>query len=109
MVCILPGSFSLTDMAESVRTLSEEEKEKLARDVNLVSESVRTLSEKEKEKLARDVNLVSEFKSNKFEKEAQKNWDVFYKRNTTKFFKDRHWTRREFGELINSSDEVSII
>lgn len=74
-----------------------------------MAESVRTLSEEEKEKLARDVSLVSEFKRNKYENEAQKNWDVFYKRNTTKFFKDRHWTRREFGELINSSDEESLV
>ena len=71
-----------------------------------MAKSTRTLSDEEKEKLAKDVSLVSEFKQNKFEKEAQKNWDIFYKRNTTKFFKDRHWTRREFGELVNSSDEV---
>ncbi|KAI8846614.1 S-adenosyl-L-methionine-dependent methyltransferase, partial [Chytridium lagenaria] len=32
-------------------------------------------------------------------KEAAKNWDNFYKRNTTNFFKDRHWTAREFEEL----------
>uniref|UniRef100_UPI0031B8B38C tRNA N(3)-methylcytidine methyltransferase METTL6 n=1 Tax=Homo sapiens TaxID=9606 RepID=UPI0031B8B38C len=31
--------------------------------------------------------------------EAQKNWDLFYKRNSTNFFKDRHWTTREFEEL----------
>ena len=44
--------------------------------------------------------LVTEFKANKLEAEAQKNWDLFYKRNETNFFKDRHWTTREFQELI---------
>ncbi|XP_037310001.2 tRNA N(3)-methylcytidine methyltransferase METTL6 [Pungitius pungitius] len=42
---------------------------------------------------------VSGFKLRKLEEEAQKNWDLFYKRNTTNFFKDRHWTTREFQEL----------
>lgn len=51
------------------------------------------------EKLSGDQILVSDFKQMKLEKEAQKNWDLFYKRNTTNFFKDRHWTTREFEEL----------
>ncbi|XP_053120989.1 tRNA N(3)-methylcytidine methyltransferase METTL6 [Hemicordylus capensis] len=59
----------------------------------------RTLSPGEVEKLAKDQVLVSDFKRLKLEKEAQKNWDLFYKRNSTNFFKDRHWTTREFGEL----------
>ncbi|XP_038850344.1 tRNA N(3)-methylcytidine methyltransferase METTL6-like isoform X2 [Salvelinus namaycush] len=59
----------------------------------------RTLNEKEMEKLTGDQTLVSDFKQMKLEKEAQKNWDLFYKRNTTNFFKDRHWTTREFEEL----------
>ncbi|KAM4029538.1 tRNA N(3)-cytidine methyltransferase METTL6 [Anomaloglossus baeobatrachus] len=46
-----------------------------------------------------DVTLVSQFKQLKLEKEAQKNWDLFYKRNSTNFFKDRHWTTREFEEF----------
>ena len=46
---------------------------------------------------------VSDYKRNKLEKEAKKNWDLFYKRNTTKFFKDRHWTKREFEELCGKS------
>ena len=71
-----------------------------------MAKSLRTLTDEEKLKLEKDVTLVSEFKRNKFEKEAQKNWDIFYMRNTTKFFKDRHWTRREFGDLVNSSNEV---
>ena len=31
--------------------------------------------------------------------EAQKNWDIFYKNNTTNFYKDRHYLSREFSEL----------
>ncbi|XP_040021226.2 tRNA N(3)-cytidine methyltransferase METTL6 isoform X1 [Gasterosteus aculeatus] len=42
---------------------------------------------------------ASGFRLRKLEDEAQKNWDLFYKRNTTNFFKDRHWTTREFQEL----------
>ncbi|XP_076827628.1 tRNA N(3)-cytidine methyltransferase METTL6 [Brachyhypopomus gauderio] len=61
--------------------------------------SERKLSEMEIEKLRNDPILVSEFKQRKLEVEAQKNWDLFYKRNSTHFFKDRHWTTREFEEL----------
>lgn len=32
---------------------------------------------------------VSEFQANKLETQAARNWDLFYKRNETKFFKDR--------------------
>lgn len=59
----------------------------------------RTLTVEDFEILSNDQMLVSEFKHIKLEKEAQKNWDLFYKRNTTHFFKDRHWTTREFAEL----------
>jgi len=63
------------------------------------SASPRQLTTEEKQRLADDTRIVSEFKQEKLEKEALKNWDLFYKRNTTKFFKDRHWTTREFTEL----------
>ncbi|KAG0437014.1 hypothetical protein HPB47_017647 [Ixodes persulcatus] len=43
----------------------------------------RTLTESEASKLAMDMNLLSEFKRTKLEAEAQKNWDLFYKRNET--------------------------
>ncbi|XP_061442386.1 tRNA N(3)-methylcytidine methyltransferase METTL6 [Rhineura floridana] len=59
----------------------------------------RILSPEEAEKLANEHVFVSEFKQQKLEKEAQKNWDLFYKRNSTNFFKDRHWMTREFEEL----------
>lgn len=70
---------------------------------NKVSESISetangVLTQEEMEKLGGEV-LVSDFKQIKLEKEAQKNWDLFYKRNTTNFFKNRHWTTREFEEL----------
>jgi len=65
------------------------------------------LTQDEKTKLEADSVLVSEFKQNKLELEAKKNWDLFYKRNTTKFFKDRHWTTREFEELIVTNDTKS--
>ncbi|XP_070566837.1 tRNA N(3)-cytidine methyltransferase METTL6-like [Ptychodera flava] len=64
----------------------------------------RTLTAEELKKLEKDTNLVSDFKQNKLEKEAQKNWDLFYKRNSTNFYKDRHWTTREFEELITDSN-----
>uniref|UniRef100_A0A671Q7P5 tRNA N(3)-cytidine methyltransferase n=1 Tax=Sinocyclocheilus anshuiensis TaxID=1608454 RepID=A0A671Q7P5_9TELE len=61
--------------------------------------SERTLNPEELEKLRTD--RVSDFKQQKLEMDAQKNWDLFYKRNTTNFFKDRHWITREFDELKN--------
>ncbi|XP_052002166.1 tRNA N(3)-methylcytidine methyltransferase METTL6-like [Xyrauchen texanus] len=64
-------------------------------------QSERTLTLEEMEKLKNDMVLVSDFKQLKLETEAQKNWDLFYKRNSTNFFKDRHWTTREFVELKN--------
>ncbi|ORX68380.1 methyltransferase-like protein 6-like protein [Linderina pennispora] len=49
--------------------------------------------------LEKDTSTVPDFWQNKYKKEASRNWDLFYKRNTTNFFKDRHWTDREFEEL----------
>uniref|UniRef100_A0A8C6FSM9 Methyltransferase 6, tRNA N3-cytidine n=1 Tax=Moschus moschiferus TaxID=68415 RepID=A0A8C6FSM9_MOSMO len=65
----------------------------------------RILSSEEEEKLKRGQALVSDFKQQKLEKEAQKNWDLFYKRNSTNFFKDRHWTTREFEELRSCREQ----
>ncbi|XP_011874138.1 PREDICTED: methyltransferase-like protein 6 [Vollenhovia emeryi] len=48
---------------------------------------------------AQDSRLVSEFRASQLERDAKKHWDLFYKRNDTRFFKDRHWTTREFDEL----------
>ncbi|XP_064614208.1 tRNA N(3)-methylcytidine methyltransferase METTL6-like [Liolophura sinensis] len=67
----------------------------------------RTLTDSEQEKLEKDKTFLSEFKQKKLELEAHKNWDKFYKRNTTKFFKDRHWTKREFQELCGECGAIS--
>ncbi|KFM65909.1 Methyltransferase-like protein 6, partial [Stegodyphus mimosarum] len=63
----------------------------------------RRLTDQEIEKLTKEKVAVSEFKQNKLEADSKKNWDLFYKRNKTNFFKDRHWTVREFEELANTS------
>ncbi|CAF3720766.1 unnamed protein product [Adineta steineri] len=48
-----------------------------------------------------DRQQVPVFKQNLYDKNAQKHWDQFYKRNTNNFFKDRHWTLREFNIDLN--------
>lgn len=47
-----------------------------------------------------NTRLVSGHQAENLEKNAKKHWDLFYKRNETRFFKDRHWTTREFEELL---------
>ncbi|CAN9514516.1 unnamed protein product [Ophioblennius macclurei] len=59
----------------------------------------RVVSPAEQRRPGWDQNQLWDFRQKKLEKEAQKNWDLFYKRNSTNFFKDRHWTSREFQEL----------
>lgn len=71
------------------------------------AKSARILTEQELEKLKKDTKLLSDFQRNKLEAEAKRNWDLFYKRNQTNFFKDRHWITREFPELLQP--EVSIL
>lgn len=65
--------------------------------------SARVLSEAELAKLKNDETIVSHFKQEKLEQDAKRHWDIFYKRNSTKFFRDRHWTTREFKELLGPS------
>lgn len=61
----------------------------------------KTLSQEEQEQLTfQNSRLVPEHKAQKLEQDAKKHWDLFYKRNETRFFKDRRWTLREFEELL---------
>ena len=71
--------------------------------------TARQLAQEEIEKLEKDKFLVSEFKQNKLELEAKKNWDLFYRRNKTNFFKDRYWTFREFEELNESPNSDNLL
>lgn len=53
--------------------------------------------------------IVSSFKAQEIEKNAKKHWDIFYKNNGNRFFKDRHWTTREFSELLGNDDHQKYI
>jgi len=48
-----------------------------------------------------DPSKPTEFWYNKYEKDAKRNWDIFYKHNTTNFFKNRYYIDAEFTELKN--------
>jgi methyltransferase-like protein 6 len=57
-----------------------------------LTEEVRKLLEKQNLKSAHVTEgekIKHALKIKKIEKEAEKNWNTFYKRNTTNFFKDR--------------------
>lgn len=66
----------------------------------------KALTDDEKSQLEyQNSRLVPEFKAIQLESNARKNWDLFYKRNDTRFFRDRHWTTREFEELLSGAVE----
>lgn len=74
----------------------------------------RPLTAEEQELLkCQDARKIPERRQNQLEKEARKHWDLFYKRNSTKFFKDRHWTLREFQELsgmgLESGQQLTVL
>lgn len=52
----------------------------------------------------RDEPTIRHYLVQKYQKDASRNWDLFYKRNTTHFFKNRYWLTREFPELIPEGD-----
>lgn len=69
--------------------------------VSSIAYDVRTITDEEEARLLADNQLMSPYKCNKFIGDSNKNWDIFYKRNETRFFKDRHWTSREFVDVCN--------
>lgn len=70
---------------------------------DIVTCHTKVLTDDEKVRLEeQNKRMVTDFQARKLELEARKHWDLFYKRNETRFFKDRHWTTREFEELLAS-------
>lgn len=67
----------------------------------------RQLTNEEIAKLLSDTDVVAPFRQQKLEKDAKKNWDLFYKRNLDKFFRDRNWTTREFEELFELDQQMT--
>lgn len=62
--------------------------------------------EKEIEKIiSEDHSKPTEFWYQKYEKDAKRNWDIFYKHNTTNFFKNRYYIDSEFTELQDLNDK----
>ena len=62
--------------------------------------------------IKQDEGEVTEFKKEKLEKEAAKHWNVFYKRNQSNFFKDRHYLLKEFAEMeefAKENEEVQLL
>jgi hypothetical protein len=43
---------------------------------------------------------------NNYEKDAKRNWDIFYKNNKTNFYKDRHYIKNEFVELVSAIENL---
>jgi methyltransferase-like protein 6 len=55
---------------------------------------------------AQDGADIKEYWRNKYENEASKMWNLFYRRNTTNFFKDRHYLQRLFDEVPVTEEEA---
>lgn len=75
----------------------------------LETSDLKVLDSSDLEKLAaQNSRLLPSWQADKLEAEAKKHWDLFYKRNENRFFKDRHWTTREFKELLQIEVEYLI-
>lgn len=78
-----------------------------------LSESLCTASEAVLQSRAADSGVAegkkvhSPFWYNKHVTDCKRNWDLFYKRNGTRFFKDRHWIVREFSAMLDKMDTAS--
>lgn len=51
---------------------------------------------------------ISDFWHQKYRQDLGKNWNLFYKRNETRFFRDRHWISEEFPELLNTIHPIKL-
>lgn len=58
---------------------------------------------------SREINKkISDFWHQKYRRDLGKNWNLFYKRNETRFFRDRHWIPQEFPELLDTSRKIRL-
>lgn len=63
------------------------------------------LTKKAEEIISADTTPLKEFWYQKHEQDAKRNWDIFYKNNGNKFFKDRHYIDREFTEILGFTEK----
>ena len=54
------------------------------------------------------MSFLNEYWQQKYRRESCKSWNLFYRRNSTRFFKDRHWTLREFPELAEARSILEV-
>eukprot|EP00258_Populus_trichocarpa_P042347 XP_024458366.1 uncharacterized protein LOC7470683 isoform X2 [Populus trichocarpa] len=52
---------------------------------------------------------VTPFWKEKYERDAKKYWDVFYKRHQDKFFKDRHYLDKEWGQYFAGKERRVVL
>ncbi|KAJ1508357.1 Methyltransferase-like protein 6 [Coelomomyces lativittatus] len=67
------------------------------------------LVKRAEEILSKDTDVLKEHWVKVYKADAQKFWNIFYRRNQMHFFKDRHWTYREFPELLVKGDEMKFL
>lgn len=52
---------------------------------------------------------VSPFWREKYEKDAKKYWDIFYKKHQDRFFKDRHYLDKEWGQYFSGEERKVVL
>ncbi|EEF46095.1 Actin-binding protein ABP140, putative [Ricinus communis] len=52
---------------------------------------------------------VTSFWREKYERDAKKYWDIFYKKHQDKFFKDRHYLDKEWGQYFTGAGRKVIL
>ncbi|XP_021655795.2 uncharacterized protein LOC110646608 isoform X2 [Hevea brasiliensis] len=52
---------------------------------------------------------VTPFWREKYERDAKKYWDIFYKRHEDRFFKDRHYLDKEWGQYFTGGERKVIL